>query len=364
MTIPVSDTLIPGGSAFGVIRDFDQVGGYAAMTNEAAIGALASGKLVINGTWRKSLSSGVTYLYTSSTPAGGFANGTWTPVATSTSSGSWSPGAKTVTTANDTLSGLAARNGYTPVAGDRILVVAQTTDNQNGIYAAASGGWSRTSDATNTSDFVLGKTIDVTAGTSAGAIYLLTQAPATVGTDPINFVVNNQGAVVNWGVPGALGATTPNTVKTTALTNTTGTVSSTTADAVNSVEEQRGAWVALSSDSSPTVFTLPNSIASGATATITAEIWITKDAASDFGIWRRTVFIRNNGGTLQNYSLGSNTNDVDISPTNNLSSAVSTATSKIDYSTNPPTIKVTRPAGVACHARCEVVDVPRGTSGV
>lgn len=49
-----------------------------------------------------------------------------------------------ITTANVGLSGLAAIDGYTPVANDRILVTGQTTTTANGVYNAASGGWSRT----------------------------------------------------------------------------------------------------------------------------------------------------------------------------------------------------------------------------
>ncbi len=51
------------------------------------------------------------------------------------------------TIGNDTLSGLAARDGVTPVAGDRVLVPAQTTGTQNGVYVAAAGAWARATDA-------------------------------------------------------------------------------------------------------------------------------------------------------------------------------------------------------------------------
>ena len=54
------------------------------------------------------------------------------------------PPVQAVATANIALSGLAAIDGYTPVAGDRILVTGQTTATQNGVYNAASGAWTRT----------------------------------------------------------------------------------------------------------------------------------------------------------------------------------------------------------------------------
>ena len=53
------------------------------------------------------------------------------------------------TTANITLSGLQTIDGYTTVAGDRVLVKNQTTASANGIYVAAAGAWARSSDADN-----------------------------------------------------------------------------------------------------------------------------------------------------------------------------------------------------------------------
>ena len=50
------------------------------------------------------------------------------------------------TTANITLSGLQTIDGYTTVAGDRVLVKNQTSSANNGIYIASSGSWSRSAD--------------------------------------------------------------------------------------------------------------------------------------------------------------------------------------------------------------------------
>jgi len=50
------------------------------------------------------------------------------------------------TTANIALSGLQIIDGYTTLAGDRVLVKNQTTNTQNGIYIAASGAWTRSPD--------------------------------------------------------------------------------------------------------------------------------------------------------------------------------------------------------------------------
>ena len=51
------------------------------------------------------------------------------------------------TTVNITLSGLQTIDGYTTLAGDRVLVKNQTNQTQNGIYVAATGAWARSTDA-------------------------------------------------------------------------------------------------------------------------------------------------------------------------------------------------------------------------
>jgi hypothetical protein len=58
-----------------------------------------------------------------------------------------------VATAQRALTGLAAIDGVTPVAGDRILLTGQTAAAENGIYTAASGAWARAADADQASEF-------------------------------------------------------------------------------------------------------------------------------------------------------------------------------------------------------------------
>jgi hypothetical protein len=50
------------------------------------------------------------------------------------------------TTANITLSGLQTIDGYTTLAGDRVLVKNQSTSSQNGIYIASATAWTRSAD--------------------------------------------------------------------------------------------------------------------------------------------------------------------------------------------------------------------------
>lgn len=56
------------------------------------------------------------------------------------------------TAADVALTGLQTIDGYTLQAGDRILVIRQTDQTENGIYLAASGAWSRADDALTVSD--------------------------------------------------------------------------------------------------------------------------------------------------------------------------------------------------------------------
>ncbi len=94
---------------------------------------------------------------------------------------------KTVATTNITLSGLSAVNGYTPVAGDRILVIGQNTQSENGVYDAASSGWTRSTDSDSDTE-LRGYQYLVTAGTNANFRYGNTnQSTITVGSTAITY---------------------------------------------------------------------------------------------------------------------------------------------------------------------------------
>ena len=82
------------------------------------------------------------------------------------------------TTANDSLSGLAARDGVTPVAGDRALVNFQTAAAANGIYVAAAGAWTRSTDFDAAIEMLPGTLVSVQEGTVyAASLWMF----ATVG---------------------------------------------------------------------------------------------------------------------------------------------------------------------------------------
>ena len=100
------------------------------------------------------------------------------------------------TTANITLSGLQAIDGVTTVAADRVLVKNQTTGSENGIYAADTGAWVRSTDCDGTRDVVQGTLVLVTSGTvSAGTVYQLTTASPVIGTTSLTFAVTGTTAL-------------------------------------------------------------------------------------------------------------------------------------------------------------------------
>ena len=96
---------------------------------------------------------------------------------------------KYATTANITLSGTSTQiDGYTPTAGDRILVKNQDTATENGIYVAASSGWSRATDADSNAEFTPGLFVFVEQGnTNADSGWVCTNDSIDLGNTNITF---------------------------------------------------------------------------------------------------------------------------------------------------------------------------------
>jgi hypothetical protein len=89
------------------------------------------------------------------------------------------------------LSGLVTLDGIALNAGDRVLVKDQADQTTNGIYAASSGNWVRTSDAMNSSQFFDGMGVMVSVGAQNAATLFLcttTDDPVIIGTSLISFV--------------------------------------------------------------------------------------------------------------------------------------------------------------------------------
>ena len=103
-----------------------------------------------------------------------------------------------------TLSGLLTQDGITPVAGDRILVKDQTTASLNGIYIAASGAWTRSTDADNTSpdsEIKTGMSVMVSEGTlyADKQFTLTTNGVITIGTTALVFAQTGSGTTYTQG---------------------------------------------------------------------------------------------------------------------------------------------------------------------
>lgn len=89
------------------------------------------------------------------------------------------------TTGNITLSGAQTIDGIGVVAGDRVLVRAQTAPAQNGVYVAAAGAWSRAADVDSWAELI-GSFVWVERGTLGDTGWVCTaDAGGTLGTTAV-----------------------------------------------------------------------------------------------------------------------------------------------------------------------------------
>ncbi|MCW2277723.1 hypothetical protein [Heliophilum fasciatum] len=95
----------------------------------------------------------------------------------------------TTTNINLTTGGMLSIDGITVAAGDRVLVKNQTTASQNGIYTAAAGAWTRSTDANGSSKVTSGMYVFVSEGATNGKTgWVLTTAdPITLNTTALSF---------------------------------------------------------------------------------------------------------------------------------------------------------------------------------
>lgn len=95
---------------------------------------------------------------------------------------------RVATTGNHSLSGLANIDGKTISDGNRILVRAQTAPEENGIYTAAAGAWTR-SNVMNTANEAAGAVVVVRYGTTYGGTMWRTDFDGddTLGTTAMNW---------------------------------------------------------------------------------------------------------------------------------------------------------------------------------
>jgi hypothetical protein len=112
------------------------------------------------------------------------------------------------------LEGLIAIDGIVPAEGDRVLVKAQATPSQNGIYIASTGVWSRAADFDATGKAVKGTQVWVTDGTTqAGTLWIVSAAnPVIVDTSALTWQAGNayqQGAAMAAAIIAATSKSTP-----------------------------------------------------------------------------------------------------------------------------------------------------------
>lgn len=104
------------------------------------------------------------------------------------------PSVRALANSNQALTGLPSVDGVTLVAGDRLLLVAQSNAVQNGVWTVASGAWARPTGAGGVSDWVTGRNVSgfamfVREGNSfadQGWVAITDGAPK-VDTDPVLF---------------------------------------------------------------------------------------------------------------------------------------------------------------------------------
>jgi len=95
---------------------------------------------------------------------------------------------KAATTADITLSGAQTIDGVSVIAGDRVLVKNQSAPAENGIYVAASGAWSRSSDANTWAELVSAYTFVEEGSTYADTGWVCTvNQGGTLGTTPVTW---------------------------------------------------------------------------------------------------------------------------------------------------------------------------------
>jgi len=93
------------------------------------------------------------------------------------------------TTANITLSGLQTIDGYTTVAGDRVLVKNQTSSAENGIYIASASAWTRSTDMDVWSEVAGAYTVILSGTNNANTGWVCTATDAgTINVTPMPWV--------------------------------------------------------------------------------------------------------------------------------------------------------------------------------
>lgn len=208
---------ILGNQSF-TLSDFFRVEEIMAASDLAT--AIGAGSIVLNdGVGDLTQAQSTAYLTPTNTPTGG---GVTLP---------WKAPCRAATTADITLSGLQTIDGVSLAVGDRVLVKNQSTASQNGLYAAASGAWSRAVDANENGELVTGTVVVVTEGTTQGGSQwsVTTTGTIVIGTTALTFAQQGGStppAHASRHLPGGADALTTATAVAVADANAAGTAAS------------------------------------------------------------------------------------------------------------------------------------------
>jgi len=211
------------------------------------------------------------------------------------------------TTANITLSGLQTIDGYTTLAGDRVLVKNQTTSSQNGIYIASASAWARSSDMNVWSEFSGAYTVLLNGGQANTGWVCTASSSGTLGTTAVPWVQFSGNGTYYNGTGLSLTGNTFSITNTGVTAATYGSASQSVTLAVNAQGQitsasQQNIAIAASQITSGTIST---SLISGSYTGITGVGTIT------VGTWNGTTIAPANGGTgattLTGYVKGNGT---------------------------------------------------------
>ena len=173
------------------------------------------------------------------------------------------------TTANITLSGLQTIDGYTTLAGDRILVKNQSLSQNNGIYIASASAWTRSLDMDVWAEVPSAYMFVMEGTTQADTSWVCTSDPGgTLGVTPITFVQfgsagaytagtgltlsGNQFSITNIGTAGTYGSASAVPVfvtnaqgQVTSVTNTSISIANTQVSGLGTMSTQNAGSVAI-----------------------------------------------------------------------------------------------------------------------
>lgn len=113
---------------------------------------------------------------------------------------SWKAPVRVVSVSNRALTGTGTIDGVAIVAGDRVLLTAQTAPAENGIYVVASGAWARATDNDTAAEMVNAACFASEGATYADTAWVCTtNAPITIGTTGLAWVQFAGGGAITAG---------------------------------------------------------------------------------------------------------------------------------------------------------------------